>query len=132
MPAEQNAWSLPQSRAPIKTFSKLYELDRQELETLEQFLNGPKVEITYDLNDETDYAVPFVSKAGVSVCRISDTVTINGVRWHLVPGKNLIPKPVYEFLMQCPEQRRRIAAPQAEQFTNLGHFTASRQRISHA
>jgi len=120
-----SVWELPQERVGIRPFSKLYELDAMEKETLEAFLSGPQVEIHYELNDETDYAVPFVSGNGVAVCRLSDTVTINGVRWHLQPGKNVIPQPVYEFLLQCPEQRKRVSCPQAGVSFNLGVFQAS-------
>lgn len=111
MEMERKAWSLPEQRIEIKPFHKLYALDADEQATLEAFLNEPQVEINYDLNDDRDYEVPFSTAEGVKVARISDTVTINGVRWHLTPGKNFIPKSVYEFLVQCPEQCRRVSAP---------------------
>jgi hypothetical protein len=119
---EQNLWKLPQERLDIKPFHALYRLDEDEQATLDAFLNEPQVEIYYDLNDERDYAVGFETADGIKVARISDTVTINGVRWHLVPGKNLLPKSVYEFLKQCPEQCRRISAPQPGRASNImGH-----------
>lgn len=112
----------PQARTGMKDYSILYELDEMEKETLEAFLKAPKVDIYYDLNDQTDYAVPYMKDGKTLVARISDTVTINGVRWHLFPGKNKIPAPVYEFLKQCPEQRRRLSCPRPGEEQNLGLF----------
>lgn len=105
-----NAWDGPQKRIEIKPYHKLYTLDDLEMATLNEWINGDQVEIYRDLNDEQDYAVKHLQSNGrMATARISDCVTINGVRWHLVPGKNIIPKPVYEFLMNCPEQRKLVS-----------------------
>lgn len=117
-----DTWSLPQARLEIKPYALMYELDAREQETLASWLSGPQVDIEYDLNDDTDYAVQYLKDNRVTVARISDCVTINGVRWHLQPGKNRIPKAVYEFLVACPSQRERVSCPQAGQPQNLGLF----------
>ena len=118
----QNSWDFPQEKIEIKPYVKLYQLDPDEQDTLEAFLKEPQVEIHYDINDDRDYAVYYNTNSGVKVARVSDTVTINGVRWHLVPGKNVLPKSVYEFLVQCPEQCRRLSSPKPGQAQNIfGH-----------
>lgn len=107
---DKNIWSHRQRRVEMKAYQPLGKLDDQDIETMDAWMKEKQVEIFYDLNDETDYAVGFIDfdgKAGVA--RISDCVTINGIRWNLQPGKNLVPKSVYEFIMQCPEQRRRVS-----------------------
>ncbi|MEB3286174.1 MAG: hypothetical protein VKJ04_01590 [Vampirovibrionales bacterium] len=123
-----NVWDLPQCRIELKPFTKLYQLDEGEQQMLSQWLNGPQVEIHYDLNDETDYAVHYRKGDSVMVARVSDCVTINGIRWHLQPGKNVIPKAVYEFILKCPEQRRRVSSPEAGVSRNLGLFRSSTYR----
>lgn len=92
---------------------------RQQMDTLDEWLKGPQVDITYQLNDDTDYAVRYETAQGIKVARISETITINGVRWQLQPGKNTIPRAVYEFLMECPDQRNRLSCPQPGQFGNV-------------
>lgn len=124
----QNVWDLPQATITIKPFAKLYQLDAEEQALLQQWLDGPKVEIHYELNDETDYAVHYSLNGKPMVSRVSDCVTINGVRWHLTPGKNIIPRAVYEFILQCPEQRNRVSCPVANQANNLGLFRTSFRR----
>lgn len=119
---QKSPWEVPQKRAELKPYTTLYTLDEFEKQTLQEFLDGPQVEIFYDLNDETDYAVSHMVGDRLAIARISECVTINGVRWHLVPGKNVIPAPVYEFLKQCPEQRSRLSSPKPNQFGNLGNF----------
>ncbi|MBY0451328.1 MAG: hypothetical protein K2X01_11960 [Cyanobacteria bacterium] len=89
------------------------------METLAEWIRGEHVEIYYDLNDALDYAVHYQTSDKVCVARISECVTINGVRWHLQPGKNYIPKAVYEFLIQCPEQRKFVSAPKPGEFRNI-------------
>ncbi len=108
---EKNIWSHRQRRVEMRPYQALNALDDQDIQTMDAWMNERQVEIYYDLNDETDYAVGFIDfdgKAGVA--RISECVTINGIRWNLQPGKNIIPKSVYEFIMQCPEQRSKISS----------------------
>lgn len=126
--ALQNVWDIPQASIAIKPFVKLYQLDLEEQALLQQWLNGPQVEIHYELNDDTDYAIHYSLNGKAMVSRVSDCVTINGVRWHLTPGKNIIPKAVYEFILQCPEQRHRISSPVPNQANNLGLFNTSYRR----
>ncbi len=122
-----NIWAYQQEKVDIAPYTKLYQLDDQEMETLNTMLSEPQVEIIYELNDETDYAAPYIDLNGVTkVARISEFVSINGVRWNLVPGRNPLPKTVYEFLMQCPEQRNRVSKTdhyvRPNEFVNRGSY----------
>lgn len=121
-----NPWDLPQQRTELKQYTKLYQLDNDELATLTEFLNGEQVEIYYDLNDDTDYAVQHIKNGKLAIAKISECVTINGVRWHLQPGKNIIPRAVYEFLMQCPEQKRKLSCPVAGKAEFYGKYESNK------
>lgn len=126
-----NPWNSPQARMDIKPFTALIkEPDRARnpeawqdwkdmMNDLDEWLKGPQVEIFYDLNDDRDYAIQYQTAEGVKVARVSDCIQINGIRWHLQPGKNVIPKPVYEFILQCPEQRRRLSCPEPGKAQNV-------------
>ena len=115
-----DTWSLPEARLELKPYALMYELDAQEKETLTSWINGPQVDIHYELNDDTDYAIQYLKNNQLTVARVSDCVTINGVRWHLQPGRNRIPRAVYEFLISCPQQRERVSCPEANRPQNLG------------
>lgn len=119
-------WKQPQKRVTLPTHKRIIPADPQDMATLDQFLNESTVEIHYEPNDETDYAV---WNADGSVTRVSECVTINGTQWWLVPGENRLPKSVYEFLMQCPEQRRRVSCPEPNKPMHLGKFEASAQAL---
>ena len=119
-PQEKNAWDNPQKRFEVKQYHITSKLDDEEMQTLHDWLNGPMVEVYRDLNDETDYAVHYLDLDGKTcVARVSDTVNINGVQWNLVPGKNLLPVPIYEFLIQNAEQARMMSRPQPGVAQNL-------------
>lgn len=105
MMIEINPWDQEQKRVEVPQFKRLYGADQQDMETLKQFEQEPKVEIHMELNDETDYAV--INPDG-SVTRVAECVTINGTRWQLVPGKNIVPKSVYELLIQREQDRKRF------------------------
>lgn len=128
-----NPWDCPQEKAEIRQWVYLSapniqnvgDLDPQAQETLREFLDAPTVEINYELNDETDYAMPYrIPGKPITVARISDFVTINGVRWFLVPGKNIIPRPVYEFLMQVEDMKKAITILPGQSMS-LGMFKAT-------
>jgi hypothetical protein len=122
MEETKNTWDMPQARTPLKPFTVLmqepakgtdeWEDWKIQMQTLDDWIKGPQVEICYDLNNDTDYAVQYQTEQGIKVARVSECVSINGVRWHLQPGKNVIPRPVYEFLMECPDQRQRLSCPE--------------------
>jgi hypothetical protein len=126
---ETNPWQMPQARLEMKPYTILQQepakgseawLDwREQMNMLDEWLKGPQVEINYDLNDDTDYAVQYQTDQGIQIARISECVQINGVRWNLQPGKNIIPQPVYEFLLQCPEQRRKMSCPEPGRAQNI-------------
>ncbi len=126
---EGNPWDKPQARIELKPFTVLlpeptkgteaWQDWRDMMNELEAWLKGPMVEINYDLNDDADYAVHYQTENGIQVARVSECVQINGIRWHLQPGKNIIPRPVYEFLMQCPEQRRKLSCPEPGRARNV-------------
>lgn len=142
---EVNPWNLPQKKIEIKpwvflrkpsatsmeqiespsdlTFKTQEEMDFyiQELQTLDEFINGPKVEINYDLNDETDYAILYSINGQDHAARVADCVSINGVRWNIPPGKSLVPKVVYEYLMSIPDMRKYVRPPKPGEFACLGH-----------
>lgn len=115
-----NVWDNPQARIDMKPYSILRKLDPEEQDTLNALLKAPTIEVNYDLNDDEDYAVAFQTEKGVKVARISGcSPTINGVRWNLVPGKNVIPLPVYEFLLTVPEQKRLLSCPTPGRAQNI-------------
>lgn len=125
-PTYDDIWGYSQKRTGMRDFVHLTEMDEQQQKMVDGWINGPKVEMFYDLNDETDYAVPYFDMDGkAQVARISECVTINGVRWHLQPGKNVVPKEIYEFLLQCPDQRRLMRPPEPNKANHLGKFISS-------
>lgn len=133
-PENTNTWDNPQQRVELREWvylgaPKMNEagimalsntdpnemmIIKQTQDTLRRMLEDPKIEMTFDLNDDTDYAAGFLGSDGRNVfTRISEVVTINGIRWHLVPGKNLVPKIVYEYLMSIPDMKKHI---------NMAHY----------
>lgn len=101
-------WKQPQKKIELPRYERLYKADEIDLETLNTLENEPLIELTIEPNDETDYVI---HHRDGSITRVSDCVTINGTRWLLTPGRNQIPKSVYEFYLQCPEQRRVLPTP---------------------
>jgi len=100
-----NPWSMPQKRLELPPTKKLLRGDSEQMiMTLEQAKADPLVEFYCEPNDEEDYAVFSLDEAGKTVVtRVAKCITINGVRWHVVPGKNLLPKTVYEFILQMKD-----------------------------
>lgn len=117
-----NPWSKPQKRIELPRYRRLYLADEADLNMLKVFEAEAKIEVFYEPNDDTDYAI---HNADGSVTRVSECITINGTQWLIVPGKNLLPRTVYEFLLQCPEQRRRVTCPQPGVSRNLGLISAA-------
>jgi len=116
----KEAWDGPEKRLEIKPFTKIRELDKEEQQALQEFLNEPTVEIYYHLNDETDYSVQWMNGSQLCTARVSECVTINGVRWHLLPGKNLVPRSVYEFILSVEDMKNKVTGPQPGVSKNLG------------
>lgn len=112
---------LSEKKVDIKPYHVIRPLQPHEHETLQQFLDEPQVEIYYDLNNETDYAVQWQDGDKVRIARVSECVTINGVRWHLIPGKNLVPKSVYEYIQSIPDMRKHMSIKPGS-YSNLGRF----------
>lgn len=145
-PNSVNSWEMPQKKIEIKQWvflrkpyalsmddiespDKLVFKDKedmdgyiQELQTLQELLDAPKVEIFFDLNDETDYAVLYSINGKDHSARVSECVTINGVRWHLFPGKQYVPKQIYEYIMSIPDMRKNVNAPKPGEFKCLDHL----------
>lgn len=107
-----NPWSMPQKRLELPPTRKLLRGDDANMIlTLEQAKADPLVEFYCEPNDEEDYAVFGLDESGkTTVTRVAKCLTINGVRWHVVPGKNQLPRTVYEFLLQCmaDAEKKRI------------------------
>ena len=97
-----NPWTMPQQRIELPSVDTLTIGDLQTLETLDKFKNEKWYEIYFEPNDEEDYAVWSLDQSGKKVVtRVSKCVTINNTRWYILPGKNKVPKSVYELLQQC-------------------------------
>lgn len=112
-----DVWAKPQKILEVTPFKNILPGDEQSMKTADEFLNAEQVEIYFEPNDETDYAI---HNSDGSVTRVSHCVNINGVSWFVTPGRSKVPKPVYEFLKQCPEQRRLMPGPQPGKSSHLG------------
>lgn len=91
--------------------------DAEQMKTLDQFQREPLVSLFLEPDPRRDMIVPLSNGEVLHVC---ESVTINGIRFDLNPGENRLPRTVYEFFMQCPDQRRRVTSPQANAFQCLG------------
>ena len=106
-----NPWAMPQKRIELPPTKKLVPADVQMIQTLDQAKHEREVEFYMEPNDEEDFAVFSLDETGKQVVtRVSKCITINGVRFHIVPGKNKVPEFVYEFIMQMKDAslKRRI------------------------
>ncbi len=105
---KDNPWENKQVKATMEPYTKLVPLDPEQLQELNDWLKGPQVEIYRELDDGTDFIIPCRDSSGnAAITRMSDFVSINGVRWNLVPGYNTVPKPVAEFIRQMKEDKER-------------------------
>ena len=88
----------------------LVKADASIIETTERFSREPLVEMFFAPNDEMDSVIWTKDEYGKDrAVRVSETVSINGVQFILYPGKNMVPKTVYEFLMTVEDMRRKIS-----------------------
>jgi len=92
-----NVWALSQRRVELPPSQNILAADETMLMTLDKFQNEDMVEIYYEPNDETDYAV---HNPDGSISRVCESPQINGVMYLLVPGKQKVPRSVYDFLLQ--------------------------------
>ena len=107
---QEAAQQLPEQRGEMAPYKIIRQLDPEEQQTVQDFMNGDKVEVFCELNDEGDFKAGFINKQGRQVvARVSECITINGVMWPLQPGRNVVPRPVYEFLVQCQTAKERFA-----------------------
>jgi hypothetical protein len=82
----------------------------QMQETLRRIRDDIKIPLFFDLNDETDYSVHSIDFNGKPiVTRIAEVVTMNGIRYHLLPGMNNVPQIIYDYLMTIPDMRKHMA-----------------------
>lgn len=117
-----NPWAMPQKRIELPPTKKLLRGDSEQMiVTLEQAKADPLIDFYCEPNDEEDFAVFSLDESGKTVVtRVAKCITINGIRWHVVPGKNKLPKTVYEFLLHMNDSalKRRIQPGSV----SLGHL----------
>lgn len=107
----------------IPAYRQLIVPDAQDQETLYNFLGEPHVEVYYDRDDDEDFVI---QNPDGSMSRIARCVNINGVQF-LIPAeeKTRIPKSVYEHLMQCQDEARRIRV-EPNKFVKIGEIPKRR------
>lgn len=87
-----------EKRIELPNYLKLQSVDEQGLKMLEDMEKEPKVDYYCEQNNDTGYTVTLNDG---SITRISQTPTINGVQFLLVPGINKIPLSLANFLDEC-------------------------------
>ncbi len=104
-----NPWEGEVSNVDMPEFLPLVKADKEMMETLDNFKNDPKVVMHFQPNDETDYVCHrFNDKGKLEPIRVCKVVNINGVQYYIMPGRNTVPKTVYEFLMQMDSMKARV------------------------
>ncbi|MFM7468089.1 MAG: hypothetical protein ACKO37_01115 [Vampirovibrionales bacterium] len=112
-PSESLPVTVPQGAAlhVVKTpVQRIRPADTEQSKTLQAFQEEPLVSVWIVPDPHSDMMIPL---SDGSIYQLCDTVTLNGIRFDLTPGENKLPRSVYEFLLQCPEQRHRVTTPQA-------------------
>lgn len=92
---------LPEARAEFDPYTILgKDIDQDAFLTIDSWNKEPWVDYFHELGND-DNRVGFIDKDGKQkVALIADiSPQVNGVRWNIVPGKNKIPKSLYESMM---------------------------------
>jgi hypothetical protein len=76
--------------------------DKTELSFVEQMTQEQQVEIYINRQDCEDYVL---NKTTGKLEYPLKTLTINGVAFHLRPGKNTVPLSVLQFMEQCQQDK---------------------------
>jgi hypothetical protein len=102
-PQQETSVQMPE----MKPYVQMLALDEEQLQTMNDWINGPQVTVNYGYDPDTGYQHKYIDgngrEAAALICGVSPI--INGVMWPIKPGRNVIPRPVYEYILSCPEQQ---------------------------
>lgn len=94
--------SLPQARAQFDPYTIITkQVDDDTLMTIDAWNKETWVDYYHDMDEKPQNGVGFIDHDGKhKIALVSDlSPQVNGVRWNIVPGKNKIPKSLYESMM---------------------------------